>query len=39
MPATPVVVLGCGAQEADQKRRELQQAIEDIPLRSGPDRW
>jgi diguanylate cyclase (GGDEF)-like protein/putative nucleotidyltransferase with HDIG domain len=31
-----VVLSGCGAQEADQKRRELQQAIEDIPFEVRP---
>jgi diguanylate cyclase (GGDEF)-like protein len=33
-----VVLSGCGAAEADQKRRELQQAIEDIPFEVGPGR-
>jgi diguanylate cyclase (GGDEF)-like protein/putative nucleotidyltransferase with HDIG domain len=31
-----VVLSGCGAQEAEQKRRELQQAIEDIPFEVRP---
>ena len=31
-----VVLSGCGAEEADQKRRELQQAIEDIPFEVRP---
>jgi diguanylate cyclase (GGDEF)-like protein/putative nucleotidyltransferase with HDIG domain len=31
-----VVLSGCGAAEADQKRRELQQAIEDIPFEVRP---
>ncbi len=33
-----VVLSGCGAVEADQKRRELQQAIEDIPFEVRPGR-
>ena len=33
-----VVLSGCGAAEADQKRRELQQAIEDVPFEVRPGR-
>jgi diguanylate cyclase (GGDEF)-like protein/putative nucleotidyltransferase with HDIG domain len=33
-----VVLSGCGAGEADQKRRELQQSIEDIPFEVRPGR-
>ena len=34
-----VVLSGCGADEADQKRKELQQAIEDIPFEVRPGRF
>ena len=33
-----VVLSGCGAVDAEQKRRELQQAIEDIPFEVRPGR-
>jgi diguanylate cyclase (GGDEF)-like protein len=34
-----VVLSGCGAADADQKRKELQQAIEDIPFEVRPGRF
>jgi diguanylate cyclase (GGDEF)-like protein len=33
-----VVLSGCGADEAEQKQRELQRAIEDIPFEVSPGR-
>jgi len=34
-----VVLSGCGAEEAQQKQRELQQAIADIPFEVRPGRF
>ena len=34
-----VVLSGCNAADADQKRKELQQAIEDIPFEVRPGRY
>ena len=34
-----MVLSGCGAADADQKRKELQQAIEDIPFEVRPGRF
>ena len=34
-----VVLSGCGAEEAEQKQRELQQAIADIPFEVRPGRF
>ena len=34
-----MVLSGCGAADAEQKRKELQQAIEDIPFEVRPGRF